>query len=169
MVLSTAAASSLDQESTQAHFQEHGLQTKMNGKRKTISDFFHRAGQTYRICRVCVIYVDTRRLNDVSKVWIEIDNPVTGKEMWWDEDQIKTFIKAFPWKWNPERSLRMAWIDGIKDLLQLLIPPELVAASGSLGLSAVCKEKISDLPDRATVNYDDWQNNIGGQRGPQRY
>jgi len=61
----------------------------------------------------------------------------------------------------------MSWVQDLKDQIQLLIPPQLVAPEGALGLTAVCKENIADLPDQATVNYDDWQNNIGGSRGPQ--
>lgn len=53
----------------------------------------------------------------------------------------------------------------IKDETQLLIPPQLVASEGGLGLTAVCKEKIDDLPDKDKVNYDEWV--TYDNRGPQ--
>jgi hypothetical protein len=121
------------------------------------------------VSRVCVIYIDSERLNDVSKVWIQIENPSSNTEMWWNESEIGAFIEALPEGWDPSKTLHMSWIDGYKDLVQLLIPPQLVGAEGNLGLSAICTEEPWDLPDQDTVNYDDWQTNITGDRGPQRY
>jgi len=63
----------------------------------------------------------------------------------------------------------MSWVQDSSDEVQLLILPELVAPEGAFGLTAVCKATIDELPDTARVNYDDWQNNIGGQRGRQDY
>jgi len=50
------------------------------------------------------------------------------------------------------------------DDVQLLIPPGLLNMNGgAIGLVAICKAALAELPD-AVVNYDDWQDNIKGSR-----
>lgn len=116
---------------------------------------------------MCVIYIDSDRLNDVSKVWVPYQNPLTNTWMWYDEGSaVADYVNEFGFGWNPDHTLYMSWVQDFKDQIQLLIPPQLVAPGGALGLTAVCKETIAELPDTATVNYDDWQNNIGGDKGP---
>lgn len=121
------------------------------------------------LSRVCVFYIDSGSLNDVSKIWIPYSNPVTGANLWYPENQsdINDYVTGWEGSWDPAKTLYMSWVQDIKDQIQLLIPPALVKPEGALGLTAVCKATVDELPDKDTVNYDDWQNNIGGDRGPQ--
>jgi len=122
--------------------------------------------------RFCVIYIDSDALERVAKVWVphHTDREPIPKfsRLWYTiGKQIPNYIHTFGNDWTPEKCLLMSWIDDKSGRVQLLIPPALIAPSGALGLSAVCKEHKEDLPDRAGVNYDDWQENIGGNKGPQ--
>ena len=120
--------------------------------------------------RTCVIYIDSDALTRTAKLWVPVEYGLAGSEieLWWSEgNEIADYIKAWPYGWTPGKTLLMSWMQGFEDEVQLLIPPPLVAPSGALGLSAVCKEHTKDLPDTKAINYDDWQENIDGQRGEQ--
>lgn len=121
--------------------------------------------------RYCVIYADTSRLDDVAKIWVPNYYYKGDKKiaLWDAQAAITTYINEFNDNgWDAKKTLRMSeirWKVAPNDL-QMVIPPELVAAEGAMGLSAVCKEKLDDLPDKETISYDDWHNNIGGSRKP---
>jgi hypothetical protein len=61
----------------------------------------------------------------------------------------------------------MSWIQDFKGSLQMLIPPGIVASARDLGITAVCKDKIDDLPDKTRLNYDNWTENVTGEKGPE--
>jgi hypothetical protein len=117
---------------------------------------------------VCVIYADTEAVKRVSKVWVPNINPFSDKVMWWQDAEIISYIKDLPFDYNPAKTLLMSWVQDKKpDQVQLLIPVELVKPTGAMGISAVCKETIAELPDNGAINYDViFQDNILGERGP---
>lgn len=65
--------------------------------------------------------------------------------------------------WSAEKTLRMSNIRFLMNKVQLLIPPALVD-DGPLAITAECHPEIADLPDSQRINYDDFQENIGGDR-----
>lgn len=113
--------------------------------------------------------VDSDALNRVSKVWIpQYDE--SGNRLWGGSAgqlaAMENYIKDQDGDWSRDTSLLMAIIDG-SDKLQLLIPEPQLGGSGGLGITVQCVEqkdgKIEGLPE-TFVNYDDWQENIGGSR-----
>lgn len=93
--------------------------------------------------------------------------PDTTAILWWTEgSQRDDYIKAFPYNFDPAKSLLMSWVQDKGNQVQLLIPPALIGDAG-LAMTAVCKATIAELPDNGGINYDDWQNAIRGDRGDQ--
>ncbi|KAI1811889.1 hypothetical protein GGS20DRAFT_592436 [Poronia punctata] len=112
----------------------------------------------------CVINADKDAMNRVSKAWVpKFDG---DEELWYgDETRLDNYIKRLEGSWDPKKTIRLSIIDGYDyEDLQLLITPDLVSDSGSLGLSVQCKENKDDIPNE-TVDYDAWQDNIKGDRG----
>lgn len=105
-------------------------------------------------------------MNRVSKAWVpKNDENNNNEELWYgDEERLNNYIKRLESSWDPKKTIRLSIIDGYDaEDLQLLITPDLVS-DPSMGLKVTCKEKkdeVADLP----VNYDDWQENIKGNRG----
>ncbi|KAH9883147.1 hypothetical protein J1614_000003 [Plenodomus biglobosus] len=133
-------------------------------------DWKGKAGDWY-----CVIYADKDRLDgddSVAKIWIPnwYYKPDGTKIGLWDltnSAALTTYIEEYKGNnWKATTTLRMSNIRWVMNKVQLVIPPGLVAESGGLGLSAVCTEKMEDLPDKERVDYSAWQNNIGGDREP---
>jgi hypothetical protein len=88
--------------------------------------------------------------------------------MWYEDKEINEYITSLGGGGGqPDKTLRMAWVQDFKGMLQMLIPPGIVASHRDLGLTAVCKPKIDDLPDKAPINYDDWKDNVWGDKGPE--
>ncbi|KAI1402501.1 hypothetical protein F4819DRAFT_275346 [Hypoxylon fuscum] len=117
----------------------------------------------------CVISADKDRINDVSKAWIPKISPFDGKTKLWNqnkEDNINKYIKQLEDSWNPEKTIRMAYIAGAKTpTYQLLIPPKLHNdQGGALGITVKCSAKKDDIKD-TRVDYDDWKDNIKGDKG----
>lgn len=124
---------------------------------------------TFFITRYCVISADKDRINDVSKAWIPKISPFDGKTKLWNqnkEDNINKYIKQLEDSWNPEKTIRMAYIAGAKTpTYQLLIPPKLHNdQGGALGITVKCSAKKDDIKD-TRVDYDDWKDNIKGDKG----
>lgn len=114
------------------------------------------------ILRFCVILADSKALDRVSKAWIP--ESYEGTRLWDKLDKIDEYIKTLEGSWNPAKTLRLSRIAGREDWLQMVIPPGLMNPNGGgMGISASCKENIDELPD-TTVNYDDWKNNIKGDK-----
>ncbi|KAI1115299.1 hypothetical protein F5Y14DRAFT_132161 [Nemania sp. NC0429] len=114
----------------------------------------------------CVISADKDAMNRVSKAWVpKNDQNNDNEELWYgDETRLDNYIKRLEDSWDPKKTIRLSIIDGYDaEDLQLLITPDLVS-DASLGLKVVCKEKKDDIADEP-VNYDDWQENIKGDRG----
>lgn len=114
-----------------------------------------------------MISADKDRINVVSKAWIPKVSPSDrNKKLWGKDDNISEYIKELEDSWDPERTIRMAYIAGYKTpTYQLLIPAELHdAQGGSLSLTVKCSEKKDDIEDKR-VNYDDWKQNIKGDKG----
>ncbi|KAI1266134.1 hypothetical protein F5Y18DRAFT_435086 [Xylariaceae sp. FL1019] len=113
----------------------------------------------------CVITMDSDALDRVSKAWV----PETfgGQTLWYQGDElIGNYIQGvIDDSWDPARTLRMSIISGLGyDDVQMVIPPALLNSNGgALGIVASCMEDANSIPD-SDVNYDDWQNNIGGWR-----
>jgi len=113
-----------------------------------------------------VIFADSDALNRVSKAWVP--KTYEGNDLWWDETKIDLYIKKLESSWDPAKTLRMSIIDGKGwNDVQLLIPPGLLNdKGGGMGLSTFCVAdfKNDDSFPTEAVNYDDWQNNIKGNR-----
>lgn len=112
----------------------------------------------------CVILADSAALTRVSKVWVP--ETFLGTKLWYKNDAIDDYIKGFEDNWNPAKTLRMSIIDGGEndDDVQLVIPPGLMNSNkGAMGIVAYCKKTVAELPD-AVVNYDDWKDNIKGDK-----
>ncbi|KAK5991663.1 hypothetical protein PT974_07696 [Cladobotryum mycophilum] len=59
----------------------------------------------------------------------------------------------------------MSIISGKPDKVQLLIPTDLLNdRGGSMGITAQCFSNVDQLPTKDTVSYDDWKENIKGNR-----
>jgi len=110
-----------------------------------------------------VILADSDALDRVSKAWVP--ETYAGTKLWYNDDQIDKYITFLEDSWDPAKTIRLSLLSGIGyDDVQLLIPPGLLNINGSaMGLVAICKATLADLPD-IVVNYDDWQNNIKGSR-----
>ena len=116
------------------------------------------------IRRFCVILADSAAISRVSKAWVP--KQYDGLELWFKSDTIiDGYIKQLERSWNPAETLRKSIIDGkgYNDV-QMVIPPGLLNSNGrGMGITASCKENINDIPNQR-VNYDDWNNNIKGNR-----
>ena len=88
--------------------------------------------------------------------------------MWWQEDEIVKYIKDWPYDYDVAKTLLLSWVqDKSPGQLQLLIPIELVKPTGLMGITAVCKALIEQLPDKDPIDYDKiFQENINGDKGP---
>lgn len=116
------------------------------------------------IHRFCVILADYTAIDRVSKAWV----PKTyhDKELWFKSDAvIDDYIKDLESSWDPSKTIRMSIIDGKGwDDVQMVIPPALLNSNdGGMGITASCRKDIQDIPEQR-VNYDDWDNNIKGNR-----
>ncbi|PGH17863.1 hypothetical protein AJ80_04686 [Polytolypa hystricis UAMH7299] len=111
----------------------------------------------------CVILADAGAIKRVAKAWVPERSG--GTQLWSNNDAIDKYIKDLESSWNPATTLRMSIISGLGwDDLQLVIPPKLLNSNGgAMGIDASCKQNVEDLPDY-TVNYDDWHDNIKGNR-----
>lgn len=116
------------------------------------------------IHRFCVILADSAAIDRVSKAWVP--KQYDGSELWFKSDTvIDGYIKQLESSWDPAATLRMSIIDGKGyDDVQMVIPPSLLNSNGGgMSITALCKENINDIPNQR-VNYDDWNNNIKGNR-----
>lgn len=116
------------------------------------------------IRRYCVILADSDALDRVSKAWVP--KQYEGTDLWFKSDEtIDNYIKQLENSWDPARTLRMSIIDGLGyDDVQMVIPSGLLNSNnGYMGITAYCKDNLNDIPS-SRVNYDDWQNNIKGNR-----
>ncbi|KFY19741.1 hypothetical protein V491_04246 [Pseudogymnoascus sp. VKM F-3775] len=112
----------------------------------------------------CVILADSAAIDRVSKAWVP--KQYDGSELWFKSDTvIDGYIKQLESSWDPAATLRMSIIDGKGyDDVQMVIPPGLLNSNGGgMSITAFCKENINDIPNQR-VNYDDWNNNIKGNR-----
>jgi Family of unknown function (DUF5910) len=114
------------------------------------------------LCRYCIIYAESDKLNAISKAWV----PKTygGTELWWKPAAIDTYIKTLDSSWVPTTTLRMSIIDGSTGE-QMVIPPALIGTNGGkgpLGITATCKEKETDIPN-VDVDYTRWPNVKGSK------
>ncbi|PGH18294.1 hypothetical protein AJ79_00633 [Helicocarpus griseus UAMH5409] len=125
--------------------------------------------------RHCVIRADKNAMNRVSKAWVPEYHQrkfflgifkSKKKHLWGQgEKQIEGYIKNLEGSWDPKKTLRMSWVDYGNGKVHLAIPPGLLNGNGGgLGLTVECKKKKEDLPDEK-VNYDNWHENIKGERG----
>lgn len=116
------------------------------------------------IYRFCVILANSNANDCVSKAWVP--KKYHGKELWFKSDAIiDNYIKELESSWNPAKTLRMSIIYGKSwDDVQLIIPPGLLNSNGGgMDITASCKKNIEDILFQR-VKYDDWQNNIKGNR-----
>lgn len=116
------------------------------------------------IHRFYVILANSDAINRVSKAWVP--KKYHGKELWFKSDAIiDDYIKELESSWNPAKTLRMSIIYGkSRDDVQLIIPPGLLNSNGGgMDITASCKKNIEDIPSQR-VKYDDWKNNIKGNR-----
>lgn len=117
------------------------------------------------IHRFCVILADAAAIERVSKAWVP--KTYNGKELWFKSDAvIDAYIKDLESSWDPSKTIRMSIIDGKGwNDVQLVIPPALLNSNkGGMGITASCKADINQIPNQR-VNYDDWEDNIKGNRG----
>lgn len=125
-------------------------------------NYAHKVG----IIRYCVISADKDAMNRVAKAWVpKNDKNNNNEELWYgDEGRLNDYIRRLEGSWDPNKTIRLSIIDGYDaEDLQLLITPDLVS-DPSLGLKVMCKENKDDIANEP-VNYDDWQDNIKGDRG----
>lgn len=109
----------------------------------------------------CVILADSDAVDRVSKAWVPAS--YEGVDLWYQPAAIDEYIKKLESSWDPAKTLRLSKISGT-ELLQLLIPPGLLNSNGGgMRISASCKPTVGELPS-VRVNYDDWQNNIKGDK-----
>lgn len=116
------------------------------------------------IRRFCVILADSAALKRVSKAWVP--KTYDDKPLWFKSDAIiDAYIHDLESSWDPAKTIRMSIIDGKGwDDVQMVVPPALLNSNGGgLDITASCKENINDIPGER-VNYDDWDNNIKGNR-----
>ena len=118
----------------------------------------------HTIRRYCVIFADAAAVERVSKAWVP--KKYHGQDLWFkSDDVIDRYIKRLEDSWNPAKTLRMSIIDGrgYNDV-QMLIPFGLLnSRGGGMGITVTCKENIKDIPS-PRINYDDWKDNIKGNR-----
>lgn len=115
--------------------------------------------------RFCVILADSDAVDRVSKAWVP--KQYNDKELWFKSDAvIDAYIKDLEGSWDPSKTIRMSIIDGKRwNDVQLVIPPALLNSNGGgMDITASCKKNINDIPS-ARVDYDDWKDNIKGERG----
>ena len=120
----------------------------------------------HTIRRYCVIYADAAALERVSKAWVP--KKYDGQDLWFkSEDVINSYIKKLEESWDPAKTLRMSIIDGRENNdLQMLIPFGLLDSNGGgMKIKVTCKENIKDIPSER-INYDNWGDNIRGNRTP---
>ncbi|KAI1397313.1 hypothetical protein F4819DRAFT_503496 [Hypoxylon fuscum] len=111
----------------------------------------------------CTIYADPNQLNKVSKAWVP--EQYNGKTLWYDNDAVNDYIKELESSWDPARTLRLSKVSGREDILQLAIPFNLLNQNGgAMNFKTTCSANLDDMGSYV-VNYDDWQNNIKGDRG----
>jgi len=113
--------------------------------------------------RKCVILANSDALDRVSKAWVP--ETLDGAKLWYEDGEIDYYIRFLEDSWDPAKTICLSIISGMNyDDVQLLIPPGLLNMNGgAMGLVAICKAALAELPD-AVVNYDDWQDNIKGSR-----
>ncbi|KAK5656576.1 hypothetical protein OQA88_4555 [Cercophora sp. LCS_1] len=111
----------------------------------------------------CVILADSDALDRVSKVWVP--ETYSGNQLWYRNDAIDSYIQNdINQTWDPAKTLRMSIMSGGPKELQLVIPPGLLNGNGgAMGIVAICEPTLDSLPSQ-TVDYDNWQDNIGGSR-----
>lgn len=110
-----------------------------------------------------MILADPKALDRVSKAWVPEQHE--GKKLWYNKNAINDYIKQLNRSWDPAKTLRLSIISGkgYNDV-QMLIPPALLNSNGGgMGITASCVEDMNEIPDYH-VNYDDWKNNINGDR-----
>ncbi|KAF2762698.1 hypothetical protein EJ05DRAFT_9934 [Pseudovirgaria hyperparasitica] len=119
----------------------------------------------------CVVFIDSDALDRVSKAWIpEFRDQGDDERLWYNNERIDEYIDDLEDSWDPTKTLRMSEVSNTLNptQIQLVVPFTLInSAGGALGLETFCvaQADIGSLPD-VTVNYDDWQNNIKGDRHP---
>ncbi|KAI5925880.1 hypothetical protein F4810DRAFT_611534 [Camillea tinctor] len=112
----------------------------------------------------CIITADSAALDAVHKAWIPQKSGTT--KLWFgNDDVINAYIKGLDASWDPEKTLRLSIIAGMKNgALEMLIPPKLLNdQGGNLKIKVQCKEKKEEITDTPT-NYDTWKNVKGSKQ-----
>ncbi|KAJ5032595.1 uncharacterized protein L3040_009193 [Drepanopeziza brunnea f. sp. 'multigermtubi'] len=119
----------------------------------------------------CAIEADERKVEEIGKVWIPksyqkvaSDGQVEQQDLWADdEDAIVKYIESLTLE-EPERALRLSWVEGIPWQLQMVIPANVVT-NNDLDFWAKCFESEDALMDFSD-DVNDWEAwNITGDRG----
>ncbi|EKD15478.1 hypothetical protein MBM_06106 [Drepanopeziza brunnea f. sp. 'multigermtubi' MB_m1] len=114
---------------------------------------------------------DERKVEEIGKVWIPksyqkvaSDGQVEQQDLWADdEDAIVKYIESLTLE-EPERALRLSWVEGIPWQLQMVIPANVVT-NNDLDFWAKCFESEDALMDFSD-DVNDWEAwNITGDRG----
>ncbi|KAI1076663.1 hypothetical protein F5B20DRAFT_315266 [Whalleya microplaca] len=110
----------------------------------------------------CVILADVDRLNAVSKAWVP--KTYNGQQLWNQGDTvINNYIKALDASWNPAKTFRMSKIDGKEEILQMVIPFDLLNQNGgAMNIKTQCSSNLADM-GTYVVNYDEWKNVKGSK------
>ncbi|KAI9053584.1 hypothetical protein LZ554_002538 [Drepanopeziza brunnea f. sp. 'monogermtubi'] len=119
----------------------------------------------------CAIEADESKVEEMSKVWIPksyqrvaSDDRIEQQELWAeDEDVIVEYIESLMLE-EPERTLRLSWVEGIPWQLQMVIPANVVM-NNDLDFWAKCFESEDALMDFSD-DVNDWEAwDIKGDRG----
>ncbi|TDZ33850.1 hypothetical protein C8035_v009272 [Colletotrichum spinosum] len=104
----------------------------------------------------CVFKADEDKFDDAAKAWVP--------SPYWDQGEasIAQYIRNFDEE--PDETVRISYIDGYGEVLQMLIPTKMVNAD-TLDIFAKCFPSKAELIayEAATVDWTDW--NLYGEPG----
>ncbi|RDL34767.1 Uncharacterized protein BP5553_07895 [Venustampulla echinocandica] len=111
----------------------------------------------------CAILADSNAWNLVNKAWVPASDGCTP--LWWKigDPNRPAYLKALGGSsFTPSNTALLSRIDGF-ELLQLLIPPQLLGAKGGLKISVQCAAKtdtegIAAISIYGDVDWSSWLN-----------
>ncbi|KAJ5052172.1 uncharacterized protein L3040_001931 [Drepanopeziza brunnea f. sp. 'multigermtubi'] len=114
----------------------------------------------------CVIEADSKKLEEINKIWIPQTVPGREESLWYDQDEalldyIESVLLADPW-----RALRFSYVSKYESELVMNIPIDAVNNNKVLDLSAKCWKTADELSEYKIVNWLEWDITGAPERVP---
>ncbi|KAM5452819.1 hypothetical protein MaudCBS49596_003126 [Microsporum audouinii] len=115
----------------------------------------------------CVITANAKVVERIAKVWVP--RRIEGRpELWNNVGAIDEYIESLPHGYDPKKTMRLSYITGYGDRLQLLIPEGLVD-DPELNLTPHCEDNLEFFDGWRHVDWEKekiWTKNSGGSKEP---